>query len=81
MKLLLVMGGMLGFGIGLLFSWAEQSSGPSCLWHGCLAAYLTAILMRWWGGAWRKSLMESMRERQAGTAFNPATLLSKANKS
>jgi hypothetical protein len=79
MKLLLVIGGLLGFGIGLLFSWAEQSSGPACLWHACLAAYLTAVLMRWWGIAWRKSLIESMQERQA--SFSQTSPLSKANKS
>jgi hypothetical protein len=64
MKSLLLIGGLLGFAIGLLFSWAEQSSGATCLWHACLAAYLTSILMRWWGGAWRNGLEESLRERQ-----------------
>jgi hypothetical protein len=81
MKLLLIIGGILGFGIGLLFSWAEQSSGATCIWHACLAAYLTAVLMRWWGAAWRKGLAESLRERQNAGAFNPASLLSKSNRS
>ena len=55
----------MGFGIGLLFSWAEESPWPSCLWHACLAAYVTGLLMRWWGGAWRKSLEAALRERQS----------------
>jgi hypothetical protein len=81
MKLLLVIGGMLGFGIGLLLSWAEQSSGPSTIWHACLAAYVTALLMRWWGRTWRQGLADALREKQASAPpFNPATLLSKANK-
>ena len=65
MKLLLLLGGLLGFSIGLLFSWAEEGSGSTCLFHACVAAYLTAILMRWWGSAWRKSLAESWHERQS----------------
>ena len=68
MKSLMLIGGLLGFGIGLAFSWAESADWPACLWHGCLAAYLTALLMRWWGSAWRKSLEEAMHERQSAAA-------------
>jgi hypothetical protein len=81
MKLLLLVGGMLGFSIGLLFSWAEQSSGPTCLWHACLAAYVTAVLMRWWGNAWRKSLAQALHERQSKPEPLNAALLSKLSKS
>lgn len=74
MKLLLVIGGLLGFIIGYLFSWAEQSSGAACVWHACLAAYLTAVMVRWWGEAWRKGLIESMRERQNPPALTVSQL-------
>ncbi len=81
MRLLLLIGGLLGFGIGLLVSWAEESSAPACLWHACLAAYLTALLMRWWGGAWRRNLVDALRERQSRPEpLNPPSL-SKASKS
>jgi hypothetical protein len=65
MKVLLLIGALLGFAIGFLFSWAEESAGSTCLWHACLAAYLTSMLMRWWGGAWRKGLEEALRERHS----------------
>jgi len=65
MKLLLIIGGFLGFGIGLLFNWSEESAWPSSLWHACLTAYAASILMKWWGSAWRKSLEAAMREREA----------------
>jgi hypothetical protein len=84
MKSLLLIGGLLGFGIGLLFSWAEGSPGPACLWHACLAAYLTAILVRWWGQTWRRNLVDAQRERQAmPEPGHPPSLssLSKASKS
>ncbi len=81
MKILLLIGGLLGFSIGLLFSWAEESSGPACIWHACLAAYLTAILMRWWGNAWRRNLADALRERQSMPEPLHPSSLSKANKS
>lgn len=81
MKFLLLVGGLLGFSIGLLFSWAEESSGPACLWHACVAAYLAAILTRWWGETWRKGLVETLREREAKPEAINTTLLSKLGKS
>jgi hypothetical protein len=64
MKLLLLIGGLLGFGIGLVFSWAQESPWPASLWRACLAAYLTSMLLRWWGNSWRKNLEAALRERQ-----------------
>ena len=65
MKALLLIGALIGFAVGFLFSWAEQSSGSTCLFHACLAAYATSFLMRWWGGAWRKGLQDALRERSS----------------
>jgi hypothetical protein len=81
MKSLLLLGGLLGFSIGLLFSWAEESPWPACLWHACLAAYLTAILMRWWGDAWRRGLTEAHQERLSKPEPLNTALLSKLTKS
>jgi hypothetical protein len=77
MKSLLLIGGALGFGTGLLFSWAQQSSWPSCLWHACLAAYITGQLMRWWGNAWMKQLKQSLLEKQANAEAAEAAAQSK----
>jgi hypothetical protein len=81
MKSLLLMGGLLGFAIGLLFSMAEQNSWPSSLWHASAAAYVTSLLMRWWGGAWRKNFAEALRESQAQTEPTTVPLISKPGKS
>jgi hypothetical protein len=64
MKFLLLIGGAVGFAIGLVFSWLEQGSWPSSLWHGCLAAYASSWLLVWWGKAWQKSLHQAWQERQ-----------------
>ncbi len=64
MKFLLLIGGAIGFAIGLVFSWLQQSSWPSSLWHACLAAYLSSWLLVWWGRAWQKNLQQAWFDRQ-----------------
>ena len=64
MKSLLLVGGLLGCGVGIGFSILQGNSLPTSVWHGCLAAYFTALLMRWWGHTWRKSLAQSIQERE-----------------
>ncbi|MGA2176740.1 MAG: hypothetical protein ABSH38_17325 [Verrucomicrobiota bacterium] len=64
MKSLLFVGGVLGFGIGASVSFLHADSWPTCLWHGSLAAYVTAMLMRWWGQAWRRNLEQALLERE-----------------
>jgi hypothetical protein len=78
MKFLLLIGGALGFAIGLAFSWLQQSSWPSSLWHGCLAAYLSSWLLVWWGKAWQKNLQQAWLERQSQS--NPLLPRSPASK-
>jgi hypothetical protein len=81
MKSLLLVGGVLGWGVGVASSYSRGNAWPACLWHGCLAAYLTALLMRWWGRAWRKSLEQSLQEReQAETAITPAVTTPKVSR-
>jgi hypothetical protein len=81
MKLLLLIGGVLGFGIGLTFSWAQECSWPSSLWHGCLAAYIAGILLRWWGRAWRKNLAMVLNNGQSQASSIELSSTSKAIKS
>lgn len=65
MKLIMVLGGVMGFGIGATFSWAQGSSWPALVWRSALAALLGGILLRWWGRLWLTSLRDSLQERQA----------------
>jgi hypothetical protein len=62
MKYLILIGGFIGFSIGLLFGWAFESPYPSMLWKSCMAAYVAGWLMKWWGGMWAKSLKTALRE-------------------
>lgn len=81
MKALLLIGGLLGFGIGLIFSWAQEGAWPSCLWHACLAAYLGGQLLRWWGRAWRRNLEMVLSDNQSQSPSIDISSLSKATKS
>lgn len=63
MKLLLLMGGLLGFAIGIGFGLVHEQSLPSALVHACVALYIGAMLMRWWGRVWIKALQDAHKER------------------
>jgi hypothetical protein len=65
MKFLLLIGGLSGFGIGLVCSWIKECSWPTMLWHASLGAYAGGLLMRWWGRAWRSTLAQAIHERQS----------------
>ncbi len=81
MKLLLLIGGLLGFGIGFAFSWVKQNTWPSVLLHACAGAYLGGLLFRWWGRAWLKSLVAAADERRAqfvAARFTPAPRTTKS---
>jgi len=63
------------------FSFLQGNSLAACLWHGCLAAYPTALLLRWWGRAWRKGLAQSLQEREeAENAVLPAITTPKVSR-
>jgi hypothetical protein len=65
MKLMILVGAIVGFLIGMTFGWAQQSPWPSVLWRGAVAAYAAAVLMRWWGRVWVKSIQQVNEQRKA----------------
>jgi hypothetical protein len=81
MKSLLLIGGLLGFSIGLVFSWVQECSWPSTLWHACLAAYLSGLLLRWWARAWVRNLESAFLDRSSEPAPVTPVSLTKATKS
>jgi protein-S-isoprenylcysteine O-methyltransferase Ste14 len=80
MKLIMLLGGLVGFTIGTEFSWAQRSPWPSVVWRAAIATLLAGLLLRWWGRLWIKCLAQSHQERQAAprqkradaTPTNPA---------
>jgi hypothetical protein len=71
MKLLMLLGGLIGFSTGLVFTWANESQWPSMLWRSCLAAYVAGMLLKWWGKIWVQSLAEVTYQKQHAARTAP----------
>ena len=65
MKAMMILGGLLGFVMGLVLALSQQAEWPSVLWRASIAAYLSGLMMRWWGRMWVKSLKEVSLQRTA----------------
>lgn len=66
MKALLLLGGLLGFGIGISLGLIHEKSLPSALVHACVTLYAAGMLLRWWGRVWIKALQHSREEGRRG---------------
>lgn len=51
--------------MGLVLALSQQAEWPSVLWRASIAAYLSGLMMRWWGRMWVKSLKEVSLQRTA----------------
>lgn len=71
MKLLVLIGGIVGFAVGLVSGVLAGCSWPTTIWHACLATCVAALLVRWWGRIWIQSLKQSYREHIAALAHQP----------
>lgn len=75
MKKLMILGGLLGFSIGIVFGVVQGSAWPSIVWKACAATLGAGLLVRWWGGVWTRSLRESFEQRaNEAAAAIPATV-------
>ncbi len=63
MKKLMLLGGMLGFGIGVVFGRLQEASDATILWRACVAALAAGLLMRWWGRLWITNLKATLAEQ------------------
>jgi hypothetical protein len=72
MKKLMMLGGGLGFALGLGLSWTQGASGPVMIWRAALAAAVAGWLFRWWGWTLLRSLgSPAGGTGQAGSAAAP----------
>ena len=63
MKSLMILGGLIGLGIGLLFGLADNGQWPAALWRACAAALIGGVMLRWWGRVWVRNLREAGAKR------------------
>ncbi len=59
----MILGGLLGFVIGMGFGIAGHGNWISILCKACIAAYLTGLMMRWWARIWAHCLKEAFKEK------------------
>lgn len=62
----MIIGGLIGFLIGILVGSAQDASGSTILWRSSVAALLAGVSLRWWGRVWIKCLIQSQQQRAAG---------------
>jgi hypothetical protein len=63
MKLFMILGGLIGFAIGVSAGLAQDRAWPDILWRASVAALLAGVVLRWWGRVWVTCFRDSLRER------------------
>ena len=64
MKALIILGALIGFLIGSGFGLAGRGPWPEALWRACAAAFVAAVLTRWWSRVWLNGLRETLEQRR-----------------
>jgi hypothetical protein len=73
MKKLMILGGLLGFLIGATLGIAQECEPATIVWRSSVAAAVTGLLFRWWGGLWVQGFRASyLRKLEAETESAPA---------
>jgi hypothetical protein len=68
MRLLVIMGGLTGFAIGMVPAWIKHGEIAATLWRASVGALVAGLLMRWWGSVLLQNLQQSVVQRQAQSA-------------
>ena len=63
MKKMMILGGLVGFLIGMGFGFASQNDWVIILLKACIAAYLAGLMMRWWARMWMRCLRDAFKEK------------------
>ena len=74
MKLLMIIGGLMGFSIGVGLSLIHGNSWPSVILRASIATCIAGFLMRWWGQVWMKSLKQALIERARAAKPKPKSM-------
>jgi hypothetical protein len=67
MRLLMVLGGAIGFSIGVLMGFAHDCPPLTMLWRASVAALLSGVVLRWWGRVWMESYRQAQRQKMTMT--------------
>jgi hypothetical protein len=64
MRSLLILGGFVGFLLGIIVGVTGGTSWPTILWRSSIGALVGGLVFRWWGVLWMRSLDDAQRQRQ-----------------
>ena len=62
MKKMMIMGGLLGFGLGVVTGLVKEVAWPALFLRACVCALLAGWLFRWWGRVWIGGLKDSLAQ-------------------
>jgi hypothetical protein len=62
MKKMMIMGGFLGFGLGVVTGLVNEVAWPALFLRACVTALLSGWLFRWWGRVWISGLKDSLAQ-------------------
>ena len=71
MKKMMIMGGLMGFGIGVVTGYVKEVSWPAMFLRACVTALISGLLFRWWGRVWLSGLRDSHVARAAEKQSSP----------
>lgn len=77
MKILMILGGMLGFLVGIGFGLAQTSGWPDAFWRASITALAGGFLLRWWGRMWLHCLTQAQQEKLAVAPADTSASLTK----
>ncbi len=81
MKRMMIMGGFLGFGLGMALGLMQGSTWSVIFWRASVAACLAGLLMRWWGRVWLHNLEAAYLDQAAAAASSATPSSTTPNKS
>jgi hypothetical protein len=80
MKKLMIMGGFIGFLVGLVSSSVSLGvASPLVFFRACISAAIGGLLLRWWGRLWIRSIAHAHTERLAAEASSNSTAIPQLN--
>lgn len=77
MKILMILGGLLGFLIGAGFGLAQTSAWPDALLRASVTAFAGGFMLRWWGRMWIRCLVEAQEAKFAAAPVEAITTSTK----
>lgn len=73
MKKMMIMGGFVGFGLGVVTGLVKEISWPALFLRACVTALLSGLLFRWWGRVWIGGLKDSLAQAAAAARNGNST--------